>query len=253
MKISDRDKKLILFVLLVAIIALPIFFFIRPKNNQIKEMDTQLVSLNERYNYLKDLSAKQPEYERMIAELNTKRDEMIKDFAGGIKLENTIMFLRDIELSDNPVNMSTLTFGEAEETVVTEDSVNESGEFVEGLTAIKVPTTISYDAEYEDVKHFLNYIFTYKDKMAISRISMTLDRNTNQITGVAVVDQYAISGNGKEVPDAKIPSMVNGTNRLFDLVYDEDGNLLTKDSALGIVNDEETEEEVEEEITEEVE
>ena len=53
MKISDRDKKLILFVLLVAVIALPIFLFIRPKNDKIKEMEAELVSINDRYNYLK--------------------------------------------------------------------------------------------------------------------------------------------------------------------------------------------------------
>ena len=58
MKISDRDKKLILFVLLVAVIALPIFLFIRPKIDKIKEMEAELVSINERYNYLKELSRK---------------------------------------------------------------------------------------------------------------------------------------------------------------------------------------------------
>ena len=252
MKISDRDKKLILFVLLVAIIALPIFFFIRPKNEQIKAMDNDLVSLNERYNYLKDLSAKQPEYERLIGELNAKRDEMIKDFAGGIKLENTIMFLRNIEISDNPVYMSVISFGDAEETQVTEAYVDETGSYVDGLTALKVPTTITYSADYKDIKEFLNYIFTYKDKMSVSRISMTLDRGTNQITGVVVVDQYAISGNGREVEKAPIPSMLHGTDRLFELIYDEEGNLLTKESALGIAIDEELEEEVEVDLNEEV-
>ncbi len=254
MKISDRDKKLILLVLLAAIIALPIFFFIKPKNEKIKAMDTELVSLNDRYNYLKDLSAKQPEYEKMIVELNNKRDGMIKDFAGGIKKENTIMFLRDVELSDNPVNMKIVTFVEPEETPVTDASVDKDGNYVEALTAIKAPTTISYDAEYDDIKYFLNYIFNYKDKMGISNISMALDKQTNQITGVFTLDQYAISGNGKTVEDIKLPSIDHGTNRLFDIMYDEEGNPLTKDSALGIVNDEETDENVanDENATEEV-
>jgi len=238
MKISDRDKKLILFVLLVAIIALPIFLFIRPKNQQIKDMDQELVSLNERYNYLKTLSEKQEEYEKQIELLTAKRDEMIKDFAGGVLTENTIMFLRAIELSDKPVFFNVITFDDTEEIPVMEASVDSNGEYIEAINAYKVPTTVNYDAEYNNIKEFLNYIFTYKDKMSISHISMSLDTSTNQITGVCTIDQYAISGNGKEVESTTIPSMKNGTSRLFDLCYDEDGNLLNRDSALGIKSEE---------------
>ena len=237
MKISDRDKKLILFVLLVAIIALPIFLFIRPKNQQIKDMDEELVSLNERYNYLKALQEKQEEYEKQIEILTAKRDEMIKDFAGGVLTENTIMFLKGIELSENPLYSNVITFDEIEEIPVMEASVDANGDYVEAINAYKVPTTINYDAEYNNVKHFLNYIFTYKDKMSISYISMSLDKSTNQITGIVTVDQYAISGNGKEVESVDIPNMKNGTSRLFDNAYDEDGNLLTRDSVLGIKSD----------------
>ena len=247
MKINDRDKKLILFVLLVAIIALPIFFFIKPTNEKIKAFDTELASLNDRYNYLKDLSAKQPEYESEIARLNTERDEMIKGFAGGVLQENTIMFLRDAELSeDHPIHVDTITFTQPETTVVTEASVNNQGEYVEGLTAIKDETTVLYNAGYDDLKSFINYIFTYKDKMVLSSITMTLNGGTNQITGTFTLDQYAISGNGKEVPPVKIPKIETGTNRLFDIVYDADGNPLTPESALGIAVDEEEEEATEE-------
>ena len=104
MKLSDRDKKLILGILLIAIIVLPIFLFIRPKIDAIKGLDTELVTLNERYNYLKDLDTKRPFYESEIARLNEERKDLVKGFAKGILQENTIMFLRDAELSF-PINM----------------------------------------------------------------------------------------------------------------------------------------------------
>ena len=248
MKINDRDKKLILFVLLVAIIALPIFFFIKPTNEKIKAFDAELTSLNDRYNYLKDLSAKQPEYESEIVRLNTERDEMIKGFAGGVLQENTIMFLRDIELSENhTVHMNSIKFNDPETTVVTEASVNNQGEYVEGLTAIKDETLVLYNADYDNLKSFIDYIFNYKDKMVLSSITMELNRATNEITGTFTLDQYAISGNGKEVTPVKIPKIETGTNRLFDTMYDEDGNALTPESALGIAVEEEEEEVVTEE------
>ncbi|SDI90342.1 hypothetical protein SAMN04487760_101151 [Lachnospiraceae bacterium G41] len=246
MKISDRDKKLILFVLLVAVIALPIFLFIKPKNQSIKDLDAELVGLNDRYNYLKELSEKQPGYEAKIAELNQERDKMIQEFAGGIKLENTIMFLRGVELSDSPVRSMVISFMADEETPITEASVNENGEYVEPLVAIKSSANVVYKGQYDDVKEFINFIYNYEDKMNISSISLSLDHSTNEINGSFTLDQYAISGNGKDVKNANIPSMEHGTDRLFELVLDNDGNPLTPESKLGIkVDEEEIEEEVE--------
>ena len=248
MKISDRDKKLILLVLLVAIIALPIFFFIKPKNEDIKSMDAELATLNERYNYLKDLSLKQPEYEAKIKELNEARDKMIKEYSGGIKLENTIMFLRGIELSENPIYMSVLTFNQEQTSTITEGGTNYNGEHEDPLTAVMAPTTVSFTCDYKDIRPFLNYIFNYKDKMSIPSISLSHNAQTNEITGVFEIDQYAIVGNGKEVPAANIPSMLHGTDRIFKLTLDKDGNPVTPNTALGI-----KEEEVEEEETTEAE
>lgn len=236
MKISDRDKKLIMVVLLAAIIALPIFLFIKPKNDQIKQMKEELVDVDKRYDYLKDLSLKQPEYEAKIVELNTSRDEMIKGFAGGVLTENTIMFLRDVEKSeDHDVRSLVIAFAEDEETQITEASVNAStGEYVEPLTAIKSSVTVDYCGDYKDVVRFINYIFTYKDKMNLSAFSMDLDQETNLIGGTFVLDQYAVSGNGKEVKQATIPGMLHGEDRLFDLILDEEGNVKDYWSSLGV-------------------
>ena len=240
MKISDRDKKLILLVILIAIIALPIFFFIKPKSEDIKAMDLELASLNDRYNYLKDLSLKQPEYEARIKELNEARDKMIKEYSGGIKLENTIMFLRAIELSENPIYMSVLTFNPEQTSVITEGGTNYNGEYEEPLTAVMSPTSVSFRCDYKDIRPFLNYIFNYKDKMSIPSISLSLNGATNEITGVFEIDQYAIIGNGKEVPPANIPSMLHGTDRIFDLILDDEGNPLTPSDA--VIIEEESEE-----------
>ncbi len=234
MKISDRDKKLILGILLIAIIALPIVFFIKPTNEKIKGMDDELVQLNERYNYLKDLYDKKSTYEARIVELNQERDELIQLFAGGIKFENTIMFLRGVELSDNPVRSTVIEFTEDVLTPITDASVDENGDYVEGLTAVRSSAVINYCGEYRDVIEFINYIFNQDEKMTLSSFSMELDQTTNMIKGSFILDQYAITGNGKEVPEAQIPDMLHGTNRLFDLLKDDEGNILSYWSSIGV-------------------
>ena len=243
MKISDRDKKLILFVLLAAVIALPIFLFIRPTNTKTADLENQLVSLNERYDYLKALYDKKDDYEKEIVRLNAERDSMIEGFAGGVLFENTIMFLRDIELSeDHNVRSQIIAFADDEETPITEASVDENGEYVEPLTAIKSTITVDYCGHYSEVKEFINFIFTYKDKMNLSSMSMRLDPDTNLIVGTFVLDQYAVSGNGKTVEPAKIPGMLHGTDRLYRLELDEEGNVKDYWSSIGVTefnNDEE--------------
>lgn len=199
MKLSDRDKKLILGILLIAIIVLPIFLFIRPKIDAIKGLDTELVTLNERYNYLKDLDSKRPFYESEIARLNEERKDLVKGFAKGILQENTIMFLRDAELSF-PINMSAETFGEYNTTVVDSE-----------LTALTTTTGVSYSCEYAQVKDFLNYIFTYSDKMTIPSITMKYSES-GLISGSFDISEFAFINDEEQVEQHPLPSIDRGGN-----------------------------------------
>ena len=224
MKISDRDKKLILFVLLAAIIALPIVFFIKPKREEIVASTAKIAELEVRFNELKALQDKMEEYQNRIVELNTERDAIIDGYSKGILQENTIMFLRGVELSEKPISMTHLAFAEeVEETPITEDSVNENGDFVEGLTAKKYVTTVNFSGEYVNIKAFLNYIFNNPDKMLISSINMAVNPETNLIDGSFVLEQYAVSGEGRSLEQTKVEGLLQGTDYPFKIYYDEKG------------------------------
>ena len=199
MKLSDRDKKLILGILLIAIIVLPIFLFIRPKIDAIKGLDTELVSLNERYNYLKELDTKRPFYESEIARLNEERKDLVKGFAKGILQENTIMFLRDAELSF-PISMSAETFGEYATTEVDSE-----------LTALTTTTGVSYSCEYAQIKDFLNYIFTYSDKMTIPSITMKYGES-GLISGSFDIREFAFINEDDQVKQHPLPAIDRGGN-----------------------------------------
>lgn len=215
MKISDRDKKLIMIVALLAIILLPIFLFIKPKKEEIATLDANLVTLNERLSYLKDLDSKRSFYEGEIVRLNTEREDMIKCYAQGIRQDNTIMFLRDIELSF-PIGMFAETFGDYVRTPVTNGTYNtETGQLEGDLTALTTSTTVTYSCEYEKVKEFLNFIFTYSDKMSISGISMSYDPENGYISGNFVLNEFAFVGSGRSVEPAKIPELQRGNEAIF--------------------------------------
>lgn len=211
MKISDRDKKLLLIILLAAVILLPIFLFIKPKKESIDDLDSQLVTLNERYQYLKGLSEKQPFYESEIKRLNGEREGMIKEFAEGLRQENTIMFLRDIELNF-PIEMSSESFTDYVETFVTAGTTDADGNLVGDLNAISTSTTVTYECDYEQVKHLLDYIFTYPTKMSISTINIVYNRDNQKVSGSFVLNEYAFVGTGRSVESVKLPTLDRGNN-----------------------------------------
>lgn len=245
MKISDRDKKLILFVLLAAIIALPIFFFIKPKKEAIASYDAELVSLNERYTYLKALYEKKPFYESEIERLSAERDELIKGFAQGIRQENTIMFLRDIELSF-PIDMSSEQYSEYLYTTVAEGNYNENGELEGDLTAMQSDVVVSYSCDYDQFKHLLDYIFNYKDKMAVSSVSARYNTEIGRLEGTFALSEYAIIGSGRSVSSVALPSLKRGENDAvfypFDYFVEEE----EEEVETGLVEDEQPEEVTEE-------
>ena len=52
MKMSDRDLKLLVIVLIAIVIACPIIFVLRPYSNRIKETEDHIVKLQERQSFL---------------------------------------------------------------------------------------------------------------------------------------------------------------------------------------------------------
>lgn len=210
MKISDRDKKIIMFIILLAIILLPIFLFIRPKNQSIKDLDTELVTLNERYDYLKDLYSKKDFYEAETLAFMEKREALIDGYAQGIKQENTILFLRDIEL-EYPILMATEGFGGYEKTRVTDGYVDENGNVVGDLTAVVSNTTVSFNCEYDQIVRFLDSVFGNKDKMTVPSINFAYD-NAGHFVGNFVLREYAFEGSGRGVDSRLVPGMERGGN-----------------------------------------
>ena len=210
MKISDRDKKVIMFIILLAIVLLPIFLFIRPKIQSIKDLDAELVTLNERHAYLKELYEKKDWYEAETADLMQKREALINGYAHGIKQENTILYLRDVEL-EYPIYMATESFGGNERTLVTAGTVDENGNVVGDLTAVVSNTSVSFYGEYDQIVKFLDYVFADKDKKAIPSINFAYDGAGNFV-GNFVLREYAFEGSGRSVDSRTVPGMERGGN-----------------------------------------
>ncbi|MBR3040939.1 MAG: hypothetical protein IKI20_09890 [Lachnospiraceae bacterium] len=217
MKLSDRDLKLLVGLLLVAIIVCPIFFIIRPYNDKIAQRKQTIETKKEREAFLAKLDANREFYNNSIALLDSERGKIVANFAEGFWDENNVFFLADIEDSV-PIAMNTIDFAMAEPTQISEDRVDPAtGEVIEGLSAVASITTIQYAAEYEAFKGFLAKILDLNknERMVVYAVSADQDDETGLIKGTIVLNRYAVTGEGRSLAPASEESIPYGTDNVF--------------------------------------
>lgn len=214
MKISDREKKIIVIIVILAVIALPFIFVIRPFNEKQKAIDITITELENRYAQLLELNENRDDYIREIAEYNKKRDDIIAGYAEGIRQENIIMFLRGLELKI-PVFMKTVSFTGNIVTPISAGYTQEDGTVTGAIDAVKTQTTVAYNCKYSEIKTFLKEIMENSDRMVISVVDIKYDSATGKMEGLFVLDQFAITGEGRVLEDATIPSMEHGNECIF--------------------------------------
>ena len=214
MKISNRDKKIILIVIILVVVALPYLFLIKPTNEKRVAVEGEIATLMERYNYLNELNQQRDFYISETARYETERADIIKDFAPGIRQENVIMFLRGLEL-DIPVKMITLSFSGNAVTPIAAGTIDENGNVVGEINGVKTQTSVAYNCKYEEIKEFVARIMENDERMVVSSLTMTYDDETGKIDGMFVLDQFAITGDGRVLPPAEIPEMDHGNESIF--------------------------------------
>lgn len=217
MKISDRDKKIIVIILIAAVIALPYLFIISPTKDKQEIVEGEIATLDERLTYLEELNANKDFYLEETQKLNNERDGIIANYAEDIRQENIIMFLRGIELDEDlAIKMKTLSFAGNTTTPLVAGATDEAGNVIsEEVNGISTQTSVAYECGYENMKLLLNHIKTYSDRMVLSAVDMTYNGETGKLEGMFVLDQYAITTPDRELEAAKIPAMDLGNDSIF--------------------------------------
>lgn len=208
---SDRDKLIIVVVLLLAIGFCPYFFYIKDTKVTTEALLAQNVELQARLDYLNSLEANRGDYISETERLNEERDAIIASFPGGILQENYTMFLLNTEYStltmdaatgeliwEHPIRFSAVSYADNIEMPI-------SGENAETVyTAVTNLSTIEYRCYYGGMKYLLEYFMEYEDPMIYSGITMEYDDEFGVISGEILLAQYAISGPDREVAPVEI-------------------------------------------------
>ena len=107
---STRDKKLLIILAGVAILALTYFFIFMPQSNKRDSLKSENMNLKSQYNQLSALAAKADDYTEKTKDMSDAMQQVYDNFPSYLQIENGIMDAVAIEKSTN-TNITELTVG----------------------------------------------------------------------------------------------------------------------------------------------
>ncbi|HCF14685.1 MAG TPA: pilus assembly protein PilO [Eubacterium sp.] len=107
---STRDKKLLIILAGVAILALTYFLIFMPQSNKRDSLKNENMNLKSQYNQLSALAAKADDYTKKTKDMSDAMQQVYDNFPSYLQIENGIMDAVAIEKSTN-TNITELTVG----------------------------------------------------------------------------------------------------------------------------------------------
>lgn len=210
MKITSRDKELLLMLIAFGIMGISYFFRVVVIQEKIGEVRIHKEQLQREYEEHIKVLEKEEQYQKDIKNYNENYQCMLSEYPAGITQENQIAFVADLEERFNTQIVSVSYTDEAE--LYTFRSVEKGNKKPYRLTVstLEVPTELTYS----QWKEFLEYIDSYPYKNTLPSVSARFDSGTGMVSGVVTLNQYAIRGENRlmETQDLRIPI---GTDSMF--------------------------------------
>lgn len=217
LKISERDKKLLIVVMAVLIMALAYFFGYSNLSEQVDELSTKKTSLETTKRDLKEKNDNKQKYINDTDKLSKACTVLIDKYDSTTSQPNAIEFFNKTEdvtgvwvksLSLSPATVL-YKFGQ-----IASSNVNGTSSYSSNLVGYKSSINISYEGDYSQWKDFVKYINTYASKSTIDSLTATYNDSTGVVSGTASISLYAIQGGDRKATEPKF-DVKTGTDNIF--------------------------------------
>ena len=205
----------ILLVFLAVILCIAGYYFLyQPEKDKEAQLTTEINSLQQRYDELKEMEAHREEYVAKTEELKRQFEEELVKYAPDLYQENAVMYLKGTEeYFEDWTNVSVglphpepfYTLG-ASAPAETGDIAtgNEASQEDQSYVCEKVSYPITFTCKYQEIKDYLDYVAAYKYRLNIDSVTMSYNPETEIVSGAIVLNSYAITGPGR---NADVPSL----------------------------------------------
>jgi hypothetical protein len=210
LKLTSRDKELIVLLVSCGIVAVSWFFGAQKIREMTDELEVKNNQLSEEYNRKMRILEKKEQYLQDTENYNQAYQLMMEQYPGGLAQDQQILFVTNLEREfDTQIVSVSYSDPESIYTFQTVEPQNVNPYELERST-LSVPVDITYD----EWKRLIEYIFAYQDKDTIPGISSSYDAASGLVNAQVTMQQYAITG--EDIPfeqqQAEAPA---GTDNIF--------------------------------------
>ena len=217
--LSDRDSKIILVLLIIAIVVLPYVLYTKNLRADTELIKGENVELQARLEELQEMNKNRDFYIAETQRMQKERDELIASFPAEIAQENYTMFLQYLEVNsilkaeenalameeddddETPLfgykgiqNNTTFLIGSV---AYNDNDYIQIGEEDSTLMGVINDSNLAFKCYYDGFRYMLDYILNYDDPMIYKKLKVEYDPDTGELEGEMMIEQWAIAGNGR--------------------------------------------------------
>lgn len=205
MKISEHDKKLLLYVSGILLMILSVSLVFLPQRSKSEDLKFQISEKENELARLADLAAQNRDYEAEKLEIEQEQQTILARFPGRLEEEDVLLHAADVERnSDMSINDVSIL---PPELFWTEGNSR--------YYLYQILADYSFTASYDNLKQVLNGFTEEQDRKALQNIDLAYDSVTGELLGTLSLAMYYIDGADKEYVPQEIPGVSVGTDNIF--------------------------------------
>lgn len=217
-----KKNEIMLLLIVFGILSLLVSWQLIYKNNQTKtqEINTQNEELQKTVDRLEILNGKKAEYIAGTELMKATDDEIINSFASGVRVEDQVMYLYNMELVDaNDVRVPSVSLQPGQIVPYAGTLTTEEGYELQddGIGMYRLESTVTLTTTNNGLKNVLNYIYGMDSRKSVSTVTLTTS-NEGYLTGNMQLDFFYLTGTEVPYVEQNISGVSTGTTNIFGVL-----------------------------------
>ena len=242
MKLSDRDKRLLLYIVGIATLALVYSLVYTKYNDKTTALENETASINNTINTLQNLISETESYQEEEAEISEENMTIMAQYPANVMTSDIILYVNslankhNIEISTVGMNQVTSLDCEYPSYDALSDTgaaITVTGENPDGIYLYEHTIEFNFESGYEDLKDALEDMLDDGEQKSIHSISLSYNQESGTLTGNITAGMYSMTGTGLEYARPTFSGIKQGTDNIFKTLESSESSSLEDE----VVND----------------
>lgn len=215
MKITTRDKKLLLFAGGLILFLVVYMYVFTPLQDQTNAMQMEIDRLERECRELESQNTDIDTYVAKIIEYRETNQEIMDMFPVAVKEEDILVYLLDLQ-KDNELQLFSIGLNAPVPVMEFDGVIVEDGQDKKvHMLGQQVSVSTSTEFSYEDMKKLLNYIYETKSQTTLESMSIVYDAGREMLSSSLNFTKYALSYDGAIYVPEQLPKVEIGQDNPF--------------------------------------